>query len=163
MNFKTMYRQYAPDVYRFALYLCGDVKWAEDITSETFLKAWIARDGIRQPTVKAYLLTIARNLYLKQVKRHRRIADLDEQMADDGPGPEASADQRARLQATLSALQTLDEIDRTVLLLRAVEDMPYREIAASLGMSVAAARVKVHRARFKLAQLCGFDEIGDES
>jgi len=51
----------------------------------------------------------------------------------------------------LAALQTLAEIDRAALLLRALEDMPYEEIARTLGISLASAKVKVHRARLMLA------------
>ena len=49
-------------------------------------------------------------------------------------------------------LQTLPEIDRSALLMRALSDPPYEEIARSLGISVAAAKVKVHRARLVLAR-----------
>ena len=52
----------------------------------------------------------------------------------------------------LAALQQLPEIDRTVLLMRALDEMPYEEIAATLGISVVTAKVKVHRARLKLMQ-----------
>ena len=50
-------------------------------------------------------------------------------------------------------MQTLPEIDRTVLLLRAKEEMAYEDIAAVTGLSVTAAKVKVFRARAKLAAL----------
>jgi RNA polymerase sigma-70 factor (ECF subfamily) len=52
----------------------------------------------------------------------------------------------------LAALQQLPEIDRTVLLMRAFDEMPYEEIAETLGIPVASAKVKVHRARLKLIQ-----------
>ena len=52
----------------------------------------------------------------------------------------------------LAALQTLPEIDRAAVLLRAEEGMSYDEVAAALGISPVAARVKVHRARLKLAE-----------
>jgi RNA polymerase sigma-70 factor (ECF subfamily) len=50
-----------------------------------------------------------------------------------------------------AALRQLPEVDRAALLMRAEDGLPYEEIAAALGLSVAAARVKVHRARLKLA------------
>jgi RNA polymerase sigma-70 factor (ECF subfamily) len=52
----------------------------------------------------------------------------------------------------MAALQTLPEIDRAAVLLRAEEGMSYDEVAAALGISPVAARVKVHRARLKLAK-----------
>jgi DNA-directed RNA polymerase specialized sigma subunit, sigma24 homolog len=62
-DIENLYKRYAGDVRRFALYLCGDVVMADEITSDTFVRAWMAAGRIRQPTVKSYLFAIARNLY----------------------------------------------------------------------------------------------------
>ena len=59
-SFTELYSRYARDVYRFALYLSGDSKLAEDITSETFLRVWVTDTPIRLETVKPWLLTIVR-------------------------------------------------------------------------------------------------------
>ena len=64
LNFRDMYDSYAAEVYRFALSLTGDSPEAEDITSETFVRAWSHISTIRTETLKAYLFTIARNFYL---------------------------------------------------------------------------------------------------
>ena len=61
-DFGAVYERYADDVLRFALYLTGDRAEAEEIASETFVRAWLASGEIRVETVKAYLLSIARNL-----------------------------------------------------------------------------------------------------
>src|ERR1700674_1597160 len=63
-DFSALYKKYAPDVFRFALYLSGDRSQAEDLTSETFVRAWTSPEAIEVATVKAYLFTIARNLFL---------------------------------------------------------------------------------------------------
>ena len=65
-DFGTLYTKYAPDVFRFAMYLSGNRSEAEDITSETFVRAWTAPEPIAMATVKGYLLTIARNLFLQE-------------------------------------------------------------------------------------------------
>jgi DNA-directed RNA polymerase specialized sigma24 family protein len=62
-QFRELYERYYADVYRFALFLTGDVARAEDLTADTFVRAWTARERIRQNTVRAYLLTITRNLF----------------------------------------------------------------------------------------------------
>jgi RNA polymerase sigma-70 factor (ECF subfamily) len=54
------------------------------------------------------------------------------------------------LETVLAELQELPETDRAALLMRALDEMPYEEIAVALGITVAAARVKVHRARVRL-------------
>ena len=63
-QFHELYDRYSRDVYRFALYLSGDPALADDIASETFIKLWSSPEPVRFATVKAYLLTIARNLWL---------------------------------------------------------------------------------------------------
>ena len=47
LNFQDLYESYASDVYRFAYWLTGDRPEAEDITSETFIRAWVNRTTIR--------------------------------------------------------------------------------------------------------------------
>ena len=149
---EDLYERYAGDVRRFALYLCGDMAMADEITSDTFVRAWMASDRIRQPTVKSYLLAIARNAYVDLLRRATRHRQLDENMPDTRISPQTQVEQSAELRAVLAALQQLPEMDRTVLLMRALDGMPYEEIAETLGISVVAAKVKVHRARVKLMQ-----------
>ncbi len=152
-NFHEMYVRHAPEVFRFALYLSGNRHDAEDITSETFVRAWNAAAPIRTETAKGYLLTIARNVFLRGVRRRSRQAALDEETRD----PRASADKHAEhgseLAEVLARLQRIAEGDRAALLMRAVEEMSYEEIARSLRISVTAVKARVYRARAALADL----------
>ena len=150
IDFHDLYQTYAQDIHRFAYWLCGDAQEADDITSETFVRALTSADEIRTETVKGYLLTIARNLAFKHHHRRQRLTDLSPNLSAPDNGPEQATETRLDLQATLKFLQTLPEVDRAALLMHSQEDLPYTEIAAALGISMAAARVKVHRARLKL-------------
>lgn len=151
-DIENLYERYAGDVRRFALYLCGDVVMADEITSDTFVRAWMAAGRIRQPTVKSYLFTIARNAYTDLLRRAARHTQLDENMRDTRIGAQTQMEESAEVRAVLAALQQLPEMDRTVLLMRALDEMPYEEIAETLGIPVVTAKVKVHRARLKLMQ-----------
>jgi RNA polymerase sigma-70 factor (ECF subfamily) len=151
-DFSELYRTHAADVHRFALFLSGDPALADDILSETFIRLWHARGRVDLTTVKGYLLAIARNLFLAERRHARRMTTLDERAYDTRPGPDRRAQSHIELQTALAALQTLPEIDRAAVLLRAEEGMSYDEVAAALGISPGAARVKVHRARLKLAE-----------
>ena len=151
MDFSTLYRAHAKDVHRFALFLSGDAALADDIASETFIRVWNSRARVDLTTVRAYLFAVARNLFLQHRRQAKRTAALDEQMRDSAPGPHEQADARDELRAVLLALQALPEVDRSALLMRIDAAMPYEEIARTLGISVSAAKVKVHRSRLKLA------------
>jgi RNA polymerase sigma factor (sigma-70 family) len=153
ITFHELYRRYAGDVYRFAHWLSRNPHDAHDITSETFVRAWTAPEEPRLESVKAYLFAIARNLHRKQWRRGSRHEALDEAMPDPATQPDQVAVNREEFQRTLAAVHALPEMDRTVLLLRAEEDLSYQDIAAVTGLSVAAAKVKVFRARAKLSAL----------
>lgn len=153
MDFESLYEKHAPAVRRFALFLCGDAMMADDITSETFMRALQAQDRIRQPTVRSYLFAIARNAHRDVQRRARRRAELHEKVADARIGARADLERKQELGLVLALLQRLPEPDRAILLMRALDDMPYEEIAAVLEISVAAARVRVHRARAKLMEM----------
>lgn len=152
-DFSGLYGRYAPGVYRYALFLCGDRTLAEDITSETFVRVWGARDRVELPTVRTYLLAIARNVFLQGLRHRRRSVELDDAISDPAPRPDASHEVASELERTMSLLAMLPEVDRTALLLRADEELGYDEIAAILGITPVAARVKVHRARARLAAI----------
>jgi RNA polymerase sigma-70 factor (ECF subfamily) len=151
-DFQRLYEHHAEDVYRFVLYLSGDATMAEDITADTFTRVWMARNSVRIETARAYLIAIARNLYLDGRRRRRPIVPLDDSLRDRSPDPHEEMTSRAELSRVLAALQRLPESDRAALLMRAHSDLPYQEIAAALGCSVAAVRVRVHRARLRLAE-----------
>ena len=104
-------------------------------------------------TVRGFLFTIARNLFLKSRQRRARHVELDEALHDPSPGPQAEAERDSELSAVLGALQKLPEIDRAALLMRAGDEMPYEEIARALGISLASVKVKIHRARLALARI----------
>src|SRR5262245_514103 len=145
-RFHDLYESYARDVYRFALYLSGDPALADDITSETFIRVWSSAEPVRLATVKAYLLSIARNLYLMERRRTVRREDLDDSVPDKSHSALRQVEARDDLARVLRALQEFPEADRAALLLRADEGLSYEEIARALGLPVATVKVKVHRA-----------------
>jgi RNA polymerase sigma factor (sigma-70 family) len=90
--------------------------------------------------------------YLQLQRQRGRSDTLPEHVVDPRPGPDEEAGSREHLRVVLAALQTLPELDRSALLMRADEELSYAEIGAALGISEVLARVKVHRARLALAQ-----------
>lgn len=152
ISFEELYRRYSQDVFRFALYMCADRARAEDITSEAFVRLWTAPEPVRGATVKAYLFAIARNVYLHELRLDARRGRIDDNIPDPAIDPEGCAGQKEELRAVFQGLQQLAEVDRSALLMRAMDEMPYEEIALVLGLPLSTLKVKIHRARIKLAQ-----------
>lgn len=150
-TFQELYHNYSKDVYRFAYWLSGDAAQAEEITAETFARALTAYDSLRATTVKGYLLTIARNIYLEEQRRRKRHVELDESLPETRAGPQELAEGRTELSALTIELGGYAESDRSALLLRA-QGLGYEEIATTLKISLVSAKVKVHRLRRKLIE-----------
>jgi RNA polymerase sigma-70 factor (ECF subfamily) len=151
IDFHSIYNKYFDDVYRFSFWLSGSAVEAEDITAETFARAWMVRDNLKVGSLKAYLFTIARNLFLKQQRKNRRLDPIDETLPDSQPGPLEITQARSELENTLRAMQKLPEVDRTVLIMRAQSGLSYEEIAQLTELSISAVKVKIHRARLKMS------------
>jgi RNA polymerase sigma-70 factor (ECF subfamily) len=150
-QFRELYERYYTDVYRFALFLTGDVARAEDLTADTFVRAWTARDRIRQVTVRAYLLTITRNLFRDGLRTARHQVPLDEQIRDQSPAVDVRVERASALRHIRAKLRRVARGDRHALLLYVIRDMSYAEIAAVLGVSVGAVKSRIFRARETLA------------
>jgi RNA polymerase sigma factor (sigma-70 family) len=159
LNFQDLYESYATEVYRFAFWLAGDFCEAEDITSETFIRAWVNRSTIRTETLKAYLFTIARNAFLQRQRKRRHQVVLEDVYPDPAPGPLERVETQLELLRVQTFLQTLPEIDRAAFVLRVQHELPYAEIARVLELSLSTAKVKIHRVRKKLLAACVDEEV----
>lgn len=153
LTFHILYKRYAKDVYRFSYWLCGDESEAKDITSETFVRVWTAQKEMRAESVKAYLFTIARNLFLKGQRRNNKFASLDSEMVDESTQIQKDLEVNQQLTQVFRALQKLPDIDRTIMIMMAEKEMSYAEIAQVTGISIAAIKVKIYRARIKINKL----------
>src|SRR6187397_473659 len=123
MDLHDLYSRYAADVHRFALYLCGDAALADDLTSETFLRAWTSASPIREATVKAYLFTIVRHLYLSEIGRSSRDIELSDLIPSSSPGQHEQLESGTALRTVLRLLRNLPEIERAALLMRTQGEM----------------------------------------
>jgi len=161
--FQELYERYYRDVYRFALFLTGDAARAEDLTADTFVRAWTARERIRQETVRAYLLTIARNLHRDALRATRRHEPIDEQIADRSPRVDVQVEQASALRQVCARLRHVARGNRRALLLYVIREMSYPEIATTLGVSVAAVKSRIFRAREALVVRAPAPRNGEQS
>lgn len=149
LGFHEIYEAYAKDVYRFALYLTGRPEEAEEITMAVFFRAWTG-EPVRQQTAKAYLLAIARNIFLDERRRAARHGEME-----DNRMTPPTQEIWTELRQTLDALRKLPEAYRQPLEMWSAGGLSYDEIAAELRLPLPAVKVRIHRARQMLAARLG--------
>jgi len=153
--FEDVYRCHAGSVHRFCVSQVCDPAAAEDLTHETFVKAFVAyqRVGPDLTSARAWLLTIARNLCTDHERhrgRWRRLLSRLVQRPSATGNVETVAEQRADIERVTTTLAGFPDRERQLIGLRVAADLSYREIAEVLGTSEAAAKVATHRALTKL-------------
>jgi RNA polymerase sigma factor (sigma-70 family) len=149
--------EYLPNVYRFALRLTGSRQEAEDLTQETYLRAWGRRGRLRKASAaRGWLFTIARNLWNDRLRRKGCRPAQVEPLADEPLSGAATADRelivREDVRRVLAAIEALPARQREALHLHACEGFSLGEIAAVLGISVDAAKASLCEARKRLRQ-----------
>jgi len=153
-----LYERYSGPIFGYLMCLSGDYFLADELTGETFYRAMLALDSFRgEASVSTWLFRIARNLYFKKVQKEQRLASLEAlqergmAFATKRPDPEKTLIQQERSQAIQRALLSISESDRSILLLANKDEMRCWEIAQVLGISVSAVKVRLYRARRRLA------------
>lgn len=148
----------APRVLRYAAARLGDRNLAEDVAQESLtalVRAW--RGGGPPDSPEAFAFAIARRRVGRIIWRRRLWLPLEHasNARDAGPTPEARAIGRAEADRVRAALARLSSRDREALLLVALGELTMADAAAAMGLSVSALKMRVHRARARLAVLFG--------
>ena len=146
----------APRVLRYAVARLGDVGLAEDVAQES-LAALVrhCRNGGPPASVEAFVFAVARRRIGRVIWRRRFWVPLEQAAGaqDALPSPEACAIARSEEGRVRAALAKLPRRDREAILLVAVGELTMVDAAAALGLSVPAVKMRVHRARGRLAAL----------
>jgi RNA polymerase sigma-70 factor (ECF subfamily) len=136
-----------------------DTREAEDLTQETFLRAYHRRDALREEAAKtAWLYRIATHASLDRLRQYARRApmesdtDLDEVdlAASDSPSLQETIEQDEMSECVQRYLNSLSDSYRAVILLYDMHELTAPEIAQLLGESLATIKIRLHRARLKL-------------
>jgi len=162
--FAELVKRYTRAVYNVTYRFTNNAADAENLTQETFLRAWSAlpRLTLDKP-LKPYFLKIAVNLCRDWAARHRiemTPLDADDEtiLADDAHDPfRALSDQELR-ERVRAKLDLLPPLHRTVIALRYNEEMAYEEMAAALDMPLNTVRTHLRRAKARLRELLEQEE-----
>ena len=153
-DLEELYQLYSPDIYRYLCGLTHNPVWAEDLLSETFLKAVRAFGRFEgRSSIKTWLFTIARNVWVDALRRKRPTLSYDDMLAgyleQDMPDPrglEEECDTRDLARRARQLLETCKPNARTVLLMRA-QGYSFAEIAQACGITENSARMLSFRTR----------------
>jgi RNA polymerase sigma-70 factor (ECF subfamily) len=142
-------------VYRYVYYKIGDGVEAEDLTSQIFVKAWEAmpRYQCREIPFSHWLMRLARNAVIDHYRTRKPQGELNEAMVSPEPDPQGEYLRGEQVRGLESALRQLPEEQRSLLVLRFVEEMNYAEMAKIVGKSPGALRVMQHRALAALRRI----------
>ncbi|MDP8976289.1 MAG: RNA polymerase sigma factor [Actinomycetota bacterium] len=157
--FEELVRATCADTYTLAYRLTGKEEDAQDVMQEAYFRAWKGLKRYRgEAAFTTWMYRITANcasthLSRRTRDRHDRLDDehvlADDRLDSDPEGRAGASSERERLQV---ALASLSPEMRSVVVLRDVYDLPHEVIAAELGISEGAAKVRLHRARRKLRE-----------
>ena len=153
---EKLYEAFYMRVFSYVMTLAADKAQAEEITQETFYRAFSKQTGFRGEADEAtWLCAIARNCFLDEKRRQSKNAPIPEDVPDAGKGIEQAAVDRDTSFRIHAALHTLEEPYREVFELRIFGELSFREISLIFTKTENWARVTYHRARLKLQERMG--------
>ena len=153
-EFARLFEEYSAPIYNYLLRMVADADRAADITQDTFIKAYRKLDTVTEHrSTRSWLYRIATNTAIDDMRRRRMVTPMgDDQPAfanrpDHRPGPEAEVMAATLDERVQRALLTLRPNHRQCLLLSDLDDMSAQQIGEVMGLSYAAVRTLLCRAR----------------
>ena len=158
--FEALYRSTFPRIYGYVATLLRDRAAAEEVTAQTFERAYRKRHTFRasRGSEEAWLFGIARNAALDELRRRKRRAVLHADVEDvHGAATEELAEGALRREVVRQALGRLDARDRELVALKFAGGLANDEIARIVGISPSNVGTRLHRTLDKLRRECDED------
>lgn len=153
---ERMYNAHYMRVFSYVMTLAGDRHQAEEVTQETFFRAFAKADTFRSESDEVtWLCAIAKNFFLDGRRRQGRQAPMPEELPARGSAPEQAAVDHDSSFRIHMALHALEEPYRELFELRVFGELSFQQIGTIFGKTENWARVTYHRARLKLRERMG--------
>ncbi len=150
---RRLYDAYYMRVFSYAMTLCGDRHTAEEITQDTFSRAFYKSADYRNEADEVtWLCAIAKNRFLDEKRKQGRMTEMPEEIPDTEGNIEQEAADRDSSYRIHVALHGLEEPYREIFELRVFGELSFREIGTIFGKTENWARVTYYRARLKLQE-----------
>ncbi|CAN5257363.1 RNA polymerase sigma factor [soil metagenome] len=138
--------QYADNVFRFIVKNLRHEEDAKDVVQSAFEKLWRNREAVETVKSKSYLFTVAYNQMIDHLRKAKRI-HLQESVNEHAQTHQPAHNMKAAL---LEALNRLNEVQKSLVMLKDYEGYSYEEIAKITGLNEGQVKVYLHRARLAL-------------
>lgn len=138
---------YADNVYRFILKNLRHEEDAKDIVQGAFEKVWVKKNEVDNVRCKSYLFTVAYNLMIDHIRKNKRVILKESFNENSKINNQPHSDAKKVLH---EALSTLNETQRSLVLLKDYEGYSYEEIGQITGLNESKVKVYLHRARLQL-------------
>jgi RNA polymerase sigma-70 factor (ECF subfamily) len=149
-RFNVLAESYSADLYRYAMWICGNDALAKDLVQETFLRAWKALDSLKDSAAaKSWLITILRREYARTFERKvPKFTDVEDVVVPEKS--ELEPDDRAEVTLLRQGIAKLAPKYKEPLLMQVVMGYSCQEISEQLGISKSAVMTQLFRAREQL-------------
>jgi RNA polymerase sigma-70 factor (ECF subfamily) len=148
-EFNSCVDEFSDGVYRFILKNIRDDEAAKDIVQESFARFWEKRKEVTAEKAKTYLFTTAYHTMIDMIRKEKRNIEFSSRHQNLESSENSFSDLSEILE---KAVNTLPEIQRSVVLLRDYEGYSYKEIGDITGLSESQVKVYIYRARMILKQ-----------
>jgi len=152
---RQLYEAHVDRVFRLAYRMTGDATQAEDLTQETFIRAFDRLADYRgESAFGGWLHRVATSVILTALQKRKRLQNVETLREDMTELPSASQAEDPDLRRTLErAVSALDDNQRLVFVMHEIEGYSHQEIAAAMGTPVGTAKARLSRARQKLRDI----------
>lgn len=151
-DFERIYNENADFIYKYLLKMCGNGSLAEELTQETFFRAYMNFSGLRDKSkASSWLCSIAKNTYFAWYNENKKLSDYDANTeAADEVDTESFFERKELTEKAFACLHKLEEPYKEVFMLCVFGQLSLKEISKLFGKSESWARVTFYRAKQKL-------------
>ncbi|GAA0504420.1 sigma-70 family RNA polymerase sigma factor [Salinibacillus aidingensis] len=156
MDIQQLYKLYIHDVYRYTLSLCKDRSLAEDLTQDTFMKAYQALDKSPPKALKSWLIKIAYHTFIDYTRRSKKVSYEEPEYFtgySSGDSVEEVFQKNVEKEELYNKLDQLKPMQKKAIVMCDLEGFSYKEAASILSIKENTLKTHIFRGRGKLRQL----------
>lgn len=156
-TYESIFNDHSESLRNFIYYKCGDLKQAEDIVQDAFVKLWNNCAKVIFKKAKSYLYTVARNAFLNEVAHKKVVLEHQVHLVNDRTNetPEFILEEQEFMQKLKRVIANLPEKQREVFLLSRIDRKTYSEISELVGISVKGVEKRMSQALILIREKIG--------